>query len=200
MPNWCTNTLSVEGPAEDIRRFKVTASGPTQTYNEYSGLNKTNPDKPWPINDDIRLRAIAESLPEPGPVQVFSFHALYPVPDEVRRLPYDNRQAKEVGALIGLTPTYGGHAWENAHWGCKWGASEPELFQEEDSFLQYSFDTPWGPPMEFLEKVSSDWPTLSFSIDYEEAGMGFAGNAEYVAGEVTASEEREIEWEEEDEE
>ena len=195
MPNWCQNTLNISGPAEDIQKLKVTANGPVQSYHNYHGFGGE-----WPVHDDVRVKALAESLPEPGEVSVFSFHALYPVPNEVRQLPYDCTQAKKVAEQIGRVCAYGGYTWENQHWGVKWGASEPELHQEEDTFLQYSFETPWGPPMEFLKKVSGDWPTLSFEVEYEECGMGFAGKSEFENGEITSEEEWEPEYEDEEEE
>jgi len=195
MPNWCQNTLNISGPAEDIQKLKVTANGPVQSYHNYHGTRGE-----WPVHDDVRVKALAESLPEPGPASVFSFHALYPVPDEVRQLPYDSTHAKKVAEQIGRVCAYGGYTWENEHWGCKWGASEPELHQEEDSFLQYSFETPWGPPMDFLKKVSEDWPTLSFEVEYEECGMGFAGKTEFENGEVTSEEEWEPKYEDDEEE
>jgi len=189
------NKLNVSGPPKDVHLFKTKANGPVQSYHDYRSTSGQ-----WPIHDDVRMRALAESLPEPGPVSVLSFHALYPVPDEVRQLPYDCTQAKRVAEQIGRVCAYGGYTWEANHWGCKWGASEPELQCEEDSFLSYSFDTPWGPPMEFLKKVSEDWPTLSFEVEYEEPGMGFAGKTEFENGEITLEEEWEPEYEDEEEE
>ena len=41
----------------------------------------------------------------------------------------------------------GGHDWEVKNWGVKWGASSPQLVQDEEfGYLDYSFDTPWEPP------------------------------------------------------
>ena len=54
--------------------------------------------------------------------------------------------------------------------------------------------------MEFLKKVSGDWPTLSFEVEYEECGMGFAGKSEFENGEITSEEEWEPEYEDEEEE
>jgi len=178
MPNWCWNTLDVSGPSEDIQRFKVTANGPVQSYHNYRPTGGE-----WPIHDDVRLKALSESLPEPGEISVFSFHALFPVPDEVRQLPYDGTQAKEVAEMLGRTYASSGYNWEISNWGCKWGCSEPELLNEENSYLGYSFETPWAPPINFLTKIAADWPTLCFELHYEEAGMGFAGEAEFYDGE-----------------
>lgn len=55
MPNWCKNILQINGPSEDLMRFKVAAVG-------YS---------PW-------------SEPEADePPSVFNFHSLMPVPETV---------------------------------------------------------------------------------------------------------------------
>jgi len=194
MPNWCWNKLNVSGPSKDIQRFKVTAEGPVQSYHNYHATGGG-----WPIHDDVRLKALSESLPEPGEVSVFSFHALYPVPDEVRKLPYDGSQAAKVAEMLGRTCAYGGYTWENDNWGCKWGASEAQLDDAEDSFLGYSFETPWAPPLNFLTKVSKDWPTLCFELHYEEAGMGFAGDAEFYEGEFQGDNCYELPEEEEEE-
>ena len=193
MPNWCWNKLSISGPQEDIQKFKVTANGPVQSYHDYRSRNGE-----WPINDDIRVKALSESLPEPGETTIFSFHALYPVPDEVRQLPYDCSHAKKVAEQLGRACVQGGYGWENANWGCKWGASEPQLEHAEDSLLSYTFDTPWGPPISFLTKVCEDWPTLCFELHYEEAGMGFAGDAEFYDGEFQGENTYEMELEEEE--
>jgi hypothetical protein len=194
MPNWCMNKLNISGPEKDIHLFKTKANGPVQSYNNYMPRNGGE----WPIHDDVRLKALSESLPEPGESSVLSFHALYPVPDDVRRFPYDDTRAKEVGERVGCVRAYGGYNWESQHWGCKWGASEPDLQHEEDTFLSYSFDTPWAPPFSFLEKVSGDWPTLSFEVEYEEPGMGFAGKSVFCNGEVIFEDEWEPEYEEEE--
>lgn len=177
MPNWCMNRLSVTGPTDDLAKFKRKANGPTQAYNDFRESGS------WPVHDDIRLKASVSTPPELGPVVDFSFHSLYPVPEEFMSFPYDCSRAREIGELVGNTRPYGGYRWEQIHWGCKWGGCETELLLEEEGYIEYSFDTPWGPPMEFIEKISKDWPTLCFEITYEEPGMGFAGNSSFYQGE-----------------
>lgn len=175
MPNWCQNTLNVSGDKKDIRNFKLKARGHTQSYNDFRGIE-------WPLFDDIRLKAMLSAVPEPGNVVDLSFHSLYPVPDDFLRFPYDDKHAVELGKKVGEERLYGGYRWENLHWGCKWGSCDSELFLEEDCFLQYEFSTPWGPPNEFLQRVSEDWPNLSFEMEYSESGMGFAGKIGFQNG------------------
>mgnify|MGYP001161060330 CR=1 FL=1 len=93
-----------------------------------------------------------------------------------------------------------GYEWENSNWGCKWGGSEAELTEREEGMLGYTFSTPWGPPMGFMEKVIKDYPELCFELEYEEPGMAFAGKTEWSGGELTFEESWEMEedsdWEE----
>lgn len=195
MPNWCMNHLYISGPEEDISKFKAKANGPEQTYHNYRTEKGT-----WPIHDDIRLKAMYETPPEVGDSQIFSFHALHPVPEAVRRLPYGGKQCAEIAELLGVESQGGGYNWEVSNWGCKWGASESSLDSDEPSFLQYRFDTAWGPPIEFLNKVAEDWTTLSFEIAFEEPGMNFAGKAEWYDGICQIHDTWEMEDDEDDEE
>tara|TARA_B100000131_G_scaffold216690_1_gene208294 strand:+ start:1254 stop:1853 length:600 start_codon:yes stop_codon:yes gene_type:complete len=195
MPNWCNNNLNVSGPLEDIARFKATANGPTQSYNDY----RTAHNSQWPIHDDVRLKALSQSLPEAGDIVPFSFHALFPVPEDFRRFPFDCNHARKIGEAVGEPRPYGGYRWEIDNWGCKWGSVESDLTCEEDTFLQYMFDTPWGPPVDFMHKVASDWPTLCFELEYEEPGMGFAGRSEWYSGELQSHDDWELTDEEEGE-
>ena len=64
----------------------------------------------------------------------------------------------------------------------KWGSCDATLVQKEDEFLQYEFNTAWGPPVDFFHKIAEDWPQLDFHLQYEEPGMGFRGGNEWKAG------------------
>ena len=191
MPNWCSNRLSINGSTNDIYKFKLKANGPVQSYHDYSAQ-----DAKWPVHDDVRLKAMQETLPEPGYPSVFSFHALFPVPSEVRRLPYDSVRAREMAEYLGLanTDVRGGYDWEYANWGVKWGASEATLQDDGDSFLEYTFDTPWGPPISFITKIAEDWSTLSFGLEYGDGGTGNSGEVEFSRGKMVSYEEREEEY------
>lgn len=194
MPNWCQNRLHVTGPAEDIKSFRAKAHGHTQSYNEFSPHTGK-----WPVHDDIRMKSLIKSIPDPGDIAEFSFHALYPVPEEFRCFPYDDTRAKELGDLVGSPRPYGGYGWEGQHWGCKWGACDSSLDSEDEGYLEYDFSTAWGPPVPFLDKVSADWPNLSFELTYDEAGMGFRGSVGWCDGELVSEDYQEYD-EEEDEE
>jgi hypothetical protein len=62
--------------------------------------------------------------------------------------------------------------WSIENWGTKWDASIHEYWIE-DEHLYVSFDTAWGPPTAFYEKLFA----MEFSVKgfYHEPGMCFAG-------------------------
>jgi hypothetical protein len=97
---------------------------------------------------------------------VLNFHSLMPIPAEVIRAGYDKR----------------GYAWETAHWGCKWGACRPKLFESKPTRITYTFDTAWLPPLEFLEHISKDWPSFVFRIEFCGECGDFAGEATITNG------------------
>ena len=64
--------------------------------------------------------------------------------------------------------------WSVSNWGCKWDASVYEYWYEEEAeHLYISFDTAWGPPTVFYDKLGE----LGFEVRafYREEGMAFAG-------------------------
>jgi hypothetical protein len=64
--------------------------------------------------------------------------------------------------------------WSVENWGCKWDASVYEYWYEEEAeHLYISFDTAWGPPIEFYNKILQ----LGYEVQafYREEGMCFAG-------------------------
>ena len=114
---------------------------------------KATGHSPWPADE--------------GEKSVLNFHSLVPIPPEVLSAGYEQA----------------GYEWELRNWGCKWGACSAALVDEWEGHLEYAFETAWSPPIPFLSKLASSWPTLIFLLDYEEMGMGFKGITK-VAGDT----------------
>jgi hypothetical protein len=66
------------------------------------------------------------------------------------------------------------HDWQNENWGVKWDASDPVVFAD-DKQVFITFQSPWGPPIKWLENASLAHPKLKFVLAYCEGGMGFFG-------------------------
>jgi hypothetical protein len=193
MPNWCDNILKVRGPKRSIAKFKAKAHAPKWTQITWD--HKLGED-----TDLETLKAIFAGPLEEGEISVLSFHALRPVPDYLRRLPYST--AREFGERLGLIKKLEGvcnglcshnecgsycseggtYYWALNNWGCKSEAWEELCWQECPNSLEYHFQTPWCPPLDLFEFVTKEFPLLEFALEYEEFGMEFAGMARFKGG------------------
>ena len=94
-------------------------------------------------------------------------------------------------------PTW--YTWKISHWGTKWDLCNPQEIghstetskelsyihegKEAQADVEYSFETAWAPPSSAFEKISKDFPTLVFELDFYEPGMEFGGSTRFEAGE-----------------
>ena len=100
-----------------------------------------------------------------------------------------NNLDRNAGSMIGFLGTFvipeyniAGDDWYERHlefWGTKWDVpvNEVRVIFESPSANKYGFDTAWSPPINWMERVSKDWPSLDFRLWFEEEGMGFLGYA-----------------------
>ena len=133
MPNHCSNSLTVNGPAQDLALFWTAID------------DKEQPDQ----------KRLAQ---------------LVPMPDE----------------LTG--PDGGWYSWAIENWGTKWGDYEHCIAIDGPDYLELGYNTAWAPFEDhFWHKVSRMFPTLTFTVSYEESGMVFCGAATYRNGETLAS-------------
>ena len=66
--------------------------------------------------------------------------------------------------------------WRVANWGTKWDVECYETTMEE-KYMSFKFDSAYAPPTRWLEVVAQLFPKLSFTLKYDEPGMGFMGVA-----------------------
>lgn len=66
------------------------------------------------------------------------------------------------------------YEWALDNWGCKWDL-DAKLIEETENNLIYEFDSPWGPPDNWLKNIAPMFPDLSFELYYREGGMCFQG-------------------------
>jgi len=82
--------------------------------------------------------------------------------------------------------------WRVENWGCKWDVGNVSLEDWGDNQIRFIFDTPWGPPVEWLGNTCHKFPELTFTLDYRECGMGFQGYVECSEGKVVKNQEVEF--------
>lgn len=81
------------------------------------------------------------------------------------------------------------YQWSVENWGTKWEPISVDVDENYENVpspsLSYSFDTAWSPPLNWLSKVSSNYPQIKFFIKYSEPGMDIYGESRYANGELT---------------
>ena len=175
MPNWCANRVTAWSDNEEaIKEFKEAVS------KEFNGTDK---DGPW------------------SRVQPFSFEAILPMPEELRKVQspvtimteddiveYQKKRSAYMGdgslpitqeTSDRLDELYGDnnwYDWSNNNWGVKWDCSNVQVTEEfGDTEIVYTFDTPWGPPSEIYTLLVAKFPEVHMSWFWDEPGCEQAG-------------------------
>ena len=104
-----------------------------------------------------------------------SLNSLYAVPDKL----------KGLVAEVGEPSEY---EWCVNHWGTKWDVAGSVLKVAAGGLLEYEFWSAWSPPVSWLQKVSQDYPTLTFTLSFVEPQMGLSGIAQARQGKVSCRE------------
>ena len=89
----------------------------------------------------------------------------------------------------------GWYNWNVVNWGTKWDVAVSEDNEHSDTYIEgptengenlvvyYNFNTAWSPPVPALAKLSAQYPSLLFTLSYEEE-TGWGGEMELLRGEV----------------
>lgn len=177
MPNWTFNTLTIEGDQLNIARVKKQLAQPfTRKYGDYKSI-------------DGELKLVETEATFTNPIFAFwnickpeDLHAY--LHDEGTGIP-DNPD--DENAWFQSNHWYD---WNVRNWGTKWDVAnsdedsypETELMTDEETKLQYSFNTAWSPPIPAIDKLSKQYPSLKLTLDYEEE-TGWGGEVEFTNGE-----------------
>jgi hypothetical protein len=165
MPNYCQNNLSVWGDITELSDFKRNC------------LVKADAGSPYEFD--------------------FTFEGLYPTPQELadNQSPVnktdDETESDFKARLKRYEEDYGytnWYEWRIHNWGTKWDASETIIITNESDELYIGFDTAWAPPINWLKKVSIQYPNLSFRMDYMEEGQNYCGAIRIGDGEIVEDE------------
>ena len=124
-------------------------------------------------DDPAMLQRIRDAIPTEN-----LFGAFFPTPPELLEevpvgedfMERSKKREQENLEKFGYTDWYN---WNIQNWGTKWDTSVLTLNDDQPDMLNISFDTAWGPPGVFFEKMTD----LGFDIEahYLEEGMGFVG-------------------------
>lgn len=184
MPNWVYNGLTIEGNPEQVDKLVEQMNKPF-VYSVQS-------------NGDLSFGIKERKYVNP----IFAFHNIYNykdhgVSDEV----YHGQPPATADFADWLKhETNDWYNFNNREWGVKWDVAVaedeqyPETYMEgpvengENKVVYYNFNTAWSIPQQALIKLSSQYPTLLFTLSYEEE-TGWGGEMEFLRGTVISQSE-----------
>lgn len=176
MPNWCFNRLVVSGKQPDQAMAPyITQEGDGDPYLDF--------EKIAPTPQELLFHTGYATI-DGQPYKAWREMETDATTGQVTR--------KDVGIgeaeLQALTEKYGApdwYRWRLDNWGCKWSAGSCHIHGGKRSW-KCEFDTPWAPPIELIQKLSSLLgPDYTVTLDFVEEGMCFRGWRRYVNGEET---------------
>lgn len=186
MPNWVSSTLTVEGNPKLVKQIKKQMNKPFKVKHDT-----------W--NMDIMEMEVKEfSYPNP----IFAFWNIVAPTDLEAYIKQPQQSKLESGAVGWWEDTMAiakvdnsWYNWNMRNWGVKWDVAvssdekypETELYSDEPNgenhVLVYGFQTAWGVPVPALEKLSEQYPSVLFTLSYEEE-TGWGGEMEIANGKI----------------
>jgi hypothetical protein len=152
MPNWVSTTLSVKGSPTEVQRFI----------------------------DGIKDSKILESY-VPCPTELHETVAGSVGTDKAEE---HRKQQESNTAKYGYKDWYD---WSYDNWGTKWGDCDTDIghpmqLANGSWEVVMRYQTAWGPADAGFLKVSTLFPELLFTFDYDEEAGFFAGTEAYLNG------------------
>lgn len=179
MPNWCSNNLYIKGDGKELERFiQSVTNSPEKAESRKQKYDILQNLYPCP-QELLDTKSPASTSAEPNPNWIKLLEK-----GEITQEWYDHlvksnaegyTKAQENRAKYGYTDWYD---WENSKWGTKWGDCDTWLNLTE-SYVEFGFQTPWGPPLNGIANIAVLFPKLEFALSYIEEGMDFYGLATF---------------------
>jgi hypothetical protein len=177
MPNWVFNTLTIQGPKDQVDSIKDKLNTPF-----------TREIENWNM-DTMSMEFNTYTYDNP----VFAFWNISrPTDLETYKLQSDPNEDKTV-----LFSGNNWYDWNVRNWGTKWdvAVSNDEQYPDtqiyeyksegDDHWVVYGFNTAWSPPVPAIVKLSELVPNCVITLSYEEE-QGWGGETEFVNGKITA--------------
>lgn len=157
MPNWCFNRVQVSGAKDVLAAFVDAVEGDEDAFS-FERVCPTPPPLVEIVSGLNRINGVVcHRWRQAGSREVACS------PEELAAL------EKAHGATDAME-------WRRRHWGCKWDASEVEIEGDPTlGYVQYTFETPWGPPEPVCHALRERFPELDLVWFYDEPNMQAAG-------------------------
>jgi Ferredoxin-like domain in Api92-like protein len=157
MPNWTSNKIEVEGPADQLRVFLDAIKGE-------NGVLDFNSLIPMPS----LLRHTNSGTNTIDGVAVHSWYVEQEADyaNGVKEIARRFTQAEEDELnQIGYRSWY---EWSIQHWGTKWNACDPEIIDEGSYRIDITFNTAWSAPMPIFKALKATFPTLTIRCHWRD--------------------------------
>lgn len=194
MPNWCSNRVTIFGPADRIAEMTV-AMTITKNNSQSISIAQLVP-MPECLNG-TRSPSVSGEFDDDGQIAGFVADPENTYWDaeqyEAARVKHYEQVAAADNAesMTGFRDWYD---WQQANWGIKWGDCETFIDGDphtetvngaEVTKVTLIYDTPWAPFSEsFWEKITKAWG-VSIVETYREEGMVFLGVRSFKNGMMT---------------
>jgi len=190
MPNWCFNGLTVEGNPDLVNDLVRIVNRPFVMIHDN-----------WNMETG-EMEVKQTTYPNP----VFAFHNIwnhrqegitdleYVKQPKRSELPLDDGQWwKEMQEIAEVDNSW--YNWNCRNWGTKWDVAVSSDNEYPDTYMEgpvdnggnlvvyYNFQTAWSPPFPAMEKLSAQYPSLLFTLSFEEE-TGWGGECEFLRGEM----------------
>jgi hypothetical protein len=169
MPNWVYNGLTIEGNPEQVDKLVEQMNKPFVDYIKPAG------DLSYGIQETKYINP------------VFSFRNIVSPTDlEAYKAQPDFKAEGEQNDW---------YSWNIRNWGVKWDVAVAENNTSPDTYMEgptsngdnlvvyYNFETAWGIPEKAITKLSEQYPSLLFTLSFEEE-TGWGGEMELLRGVV----------------
>jgi hypothetical protein len=183
MPNWVYNTLTIQGPKEEIDSIKDRLNSPFTLAQETYGMGDISLS-----GFPTKIQQVTYSNP------VFAFFNIHSYKDDGITDEEYACQPDSTGIDMKNDPDWfiksveraktakDWYSWNNSNWGTKWDVEYKS--EGHDNWLVYKYETAWSPAVTILEKLSHLVPNSLLTLEYEEE-QGWGGELEIVRGNVT---------------
>ena len=166
MPNWCSNRVVISGDVESVQSFKKAVHGLGAREHSAFSFNSI-----IPMPEEL---ATVQS-----PVRIMT-------EEEIEEYKKKHSDSEWMIGTLPITQEYSDelmnkyhsnnwYDWCTDNWTSKWDCTDVYLDADEPDYLQYRFDTPWGPPENIYYVLTAQHPNVHISWFYDEPGMQFAG-------------------------
>jgi hypothetical protein len=175
MPNWVYNGLTIEGNPEQVDKL-------------VEQMNKPFVDSITPIGD----LSFANNKQRKYVNPIFAFHNII--------APTDLEAYKQQPDFKAEGEQNDWYSWNVRNWGVKWDVAVAEDSKYIETYMEgpvtngdnkvvyYNFDTAWGIADKAISNLSAQYPTLLFTLSYEEE-TGWGGEAEFLRGVIISQSE-----------